>query len=67
MTPLLELHVSKALFATPAMGRVLGATAPRCRRLTASLFDPYRPELRHMRGLRPKWREKHARDAGFAS
>ena len=34
------------------------------RRLTASLFDPYRPELHYMRGPGPKWREKHARGAG---
>jgi len=67
MSPFLELHVSKALFATPAPGRVFGATARRCRRLTASLFDPYRPELHYMRGPGPKWREKHAQDAGFAS
>ena len=31
----------------------------RWRRLTASLFDPYRPELHYMRGPGPKWREKH--------
>jgi len=67
MNPFLELHVSKALFATPALERVFGATARRCRRLTASLFDPYRPELHYMRGPGPKWREKHAQDAGFAS
>jgi hypothetical protein len=54
MGSFLELHVSKALFATPALERVLGATARRCRRLTASLFDPYRPELHYMRGPRPK-------------
>ena len=65
MIRLLESHVFKALFATP--GRVLGATARRWRRLTASLFDPYRPELHYMRGPGPKWREKHARIAGFAS
>jgi hypothetical protein len=48
-------------------GRVLGATARRWRRLTTSLFDPYRPELHYMRGPGPKWRAKHARGAGFAS
>ncbi len=31
----------------------------RWRRLTGSLFDPYRPELHYMRGPGPKWREKH--------
>jgi hypothetical protein len=61
MSRFLESHVSKALFAPP--GRVLGATARRWRRLTASLFDPYRPELHYMRGHGPKWREKHARGA----
>jgi hypothetical protein len=59
MSPFLESHVSKALVAIP--GRVLGATALRWRRLTASLFDPYRPEMHYMRGPGPKWREKHAR------
>jgi hypothetical protein len=32
----------------------------RWRRLTASLRDPYRPELHYMRGPGPKWRGKHA-------
>jgi hypothetical protein len=31
----------------------------RWRRLTGSLFDPYRPELHYMRGPGPKWRQKH--------
>ncbi len=31
------------------------------RTLGKDLFDPYRPELHYMRGLGPKWREKHAR------
>jgi hypothetical protein len=65
MSRFLESHVSRALFATP--GRVLGATAQRWRRLTASLFDPYRPELHYMRGPGPKWREKHARAPEFMS
>ena len=54
--------VSRLLFATPALGRVVGVTA-RWRRLAAPLFDPYRPELHYMRGPGPKWREKHAQDA----
>ena len=33
----------------------------RWRRLTGSLFDPYRPELHYMRGPGPKRRRKHAR------
>jgi hypothetical protein len=53
-------YVSRVLFATPASGRVVGATARRWHRLTAPLFDPYRPELHYMRGPGPKWREKHA-------
>jgi hypothetical protein len=60
-------YVSRVLFATPASGLVLGAPARRWRRLMAPLFDPYRPELHYMRGPGPKWREKHARGAGFAS
>jgi hypothetical protein len=60
----LQSYVSRVLFATPSPDRVLGATAQRWRRLTASLFDPYRPELHYMRGPGPKWREKHARGAG---
>ena len=27
----------------------------RWRKLTSSLFDPYRPELHYMRGPGPKW------------
>ena len=38
----------------------------RWRRLTVSLFDPYRPELHYMRGPGPKWREKHASRGGSA-
>jgi hypothetical protein len=67
MSTFSNLYVSRVLFATPAPERVLGATARRWRRLTAPLFDPYRPELHYMRGPGPKWREKHARGAGFAS
>ena len=58
-----ESYVPRALFATPALGRVVGLTARRWHRLTASLFDPYRPELHYMRGPGPKWRERHAPDA----
>jgi hypothetical protein len=39
----------------------------RGRRLSGLLFDSYRPELHYMRGPGPKWREKHARSAEFAS
>jgi hypothetical protein len=59
-----DSYVSGVLFATPALGHVLTVTALRWRRLAAPLFDPYRPELHYMRGPGPKWREKHAQDAG---
>jgi hypothetical protein len=67
MSTLTDSYVSRVLFANHASGRVLGATARRWRRLTTSLFDPYRPELHYMRGPGPKWRAKHAGGAGCAS
>jgi hypothetical protein len=67
MSTFADLYVSRVVFASPAAGRVLGATARRWRRLTTSLFDPYPPELHYMRGPGPKWRPKHARGAGRAS
>jgi hypothetical protein len=63
MSTFSDSHVSRLLFVTPALDRVVGLTARRWRRLAAPLFDPYRPELHYMRGPGPKWREKHARDA----
>jgi hypothetical protein len=42
----------------------ISPTARRWRRVTASLFDVYRPELHYMRGPGPKWQEKRARRAG---
>jgi hypothetical protein len=63
MSTFSDSYVSRLLFATPALGRVVGVTARRWRRLASPLFDPYRPELHYMRGPGPKWREKHARDA----
>jgi hypothetical protein len=57
-----DSYVPRLLFATPVLGRVVGVTARRWRRLAAPLFYPYRPELHYMRGRGPKWREKHARD-----
>ena len=63
MSTFSDSYVSRVLFATPALGRVVSVTARRWGPLTASLFDPYRPELHYMRGPGPKWREKHARDA----
>jgi len=67
MSTLADSYVSRVLFACPTPGRVLGAAARRWRRLTTSLFDPYRPELHYMRGPGPKWRAKHAGSAGFAT
>jgi len=62
MSTFSDSYVSIVFFATPAVGRVVGVTARRWRRLAALLFDPYRPELHYMRGPGPKWRDKHARD-----
>jgi hypothetical protein len=63
MSTFSDSYVSRPLFAIPALGRVVGVTARRWRRLAAPLFDPYRPELHYMRGPGPKWREKRAQDA----
>ncbi|MPZ41590.1 MAG: hypothetical protein GEU95_26805 [Rhizobiales bacterium] len=51
-----DSYVLRVLF-TRASGS--DTTAWRWHRLTASLLDPYRPELHYMRGPGPKWREKH--------
>jgi hypothetical protein len=45
--------------------RAVDTFARRWRWLRASVCDPYRPELHYMRGPGPKWREKHARGAGW--
>jgi peptidoglycan/LPS O-acetylase OafA/YrhL len=45
--------------------RAVDAVARRWRWLSASVCDPYRPELHYMRGPGPKWREKHGRGAGW--
>ena len=44
-----------------------GVMAEILRTLKSDFFKPYRPELHYMRGPGPKWREKHARSAEFAS
>jgi len=64
MSTVMTSFVSNVLFAKhePSFGVDRGRW--RWRRLTASLLDPYRPELHYMRGPGPKWREKHARGAG---
>jgi hypothetical protein len=64
MSTFADSYVSRVLFASHAPQRVLGATARRWRRLTTSLFNPYRPELHYPD---PKWRAKHAGGAGCAS
>ena len=67
MSTIADSYVSRVLFLSPVPVRVLDATARRWRRLTTSLFDPYRPELHYMRGPGPRWRAKHARGAVCAS
>jgi hypothetical protein len=67
MTAFADSYVSRVLFASPVPRQILGAPGRRWRRLTTSLFDPYRPELHYMRGPGPKWRAKHAPGAGSAS
>jgi hypothetical protein len=57
-------YVLRVLLALPTLTRGLDGAAQWWRSLTTSLFDPYRPERYYMRGPGPKWREKHARDAG---
>jgi hypothetical protein len=57
MTMLSDSYVMRVLLA-PARG--FDTRAQRWRRhVSASLFDPYRPELHYMRGPGPKWRAKH--------
>jgi hypothetical protein len=58
-----DSYVCGVLFSAPPLGCIVSATAWRWRRLTASQFDPYRPELHYMRGPGPKWREKYPRCA----
>jgi len=41
--------------------KAVDAVARRWRWLSASVCDPYRPELYYMRGPGPKWREKYDR------
>ena len=57
-------YVRQALL-VPSHG--VDACRRRWRRLTSSLFDPYRPELHYMRGPGPKWREKHRQTANDAA
>jgi hypothetical protein len=61
MSAFSDSYASKVLFPAPPPPRSPDATARRWRRLSAWLFDSYRPELYYMRGPGPKWREKHGR------
>jgi hypothetical protein len=56
-----ESYVSRVLFAMPHPICGPGTIAAQWRRLRATVFDPYRPDLHYMRGPGPKWREKHSR------
>ena len=47
-----------------APARHLDRTCHRWHRLSAALFDSYRPEQHYMRGPGPRWREKHQQDHG---
>jgi hypothetical protein len=60
-----DSYVLRVLLATPTPARTLDKVARRWRWLRTSLVDPYRPELYYMRGPGPKWRQKHARGAGW--
>jgi hypothetical protein len=59
-----DSYVLRVLLATPRRARSMETVARRWRWLRTSAVDPYWPELYHMRGPGPKWREKHARCAG---
>jgi hypothetical protein len=58
MSAFSDSYVSRVLFAAPVSRRSLDATARRWRRLRASLFESYRPELYYMRGPRTKMARK---------
>ena len=64
MSTFSDSYVSRLLFATPALDRVVGVTARRWRRLAAPLFDPYRPELPLHAWPRPKM-AREARQCGI--
>jgi hypothetical protein len=64
MSTFTDSYVLKVLLATRAPTQAVDALARRWRWLSASVCDPYRPELHYMRGPGPKWRDKHARGAG---
>ena len=60
-----DSYVLRVLLVTHTPTCAVDAVVLRWRWLRASVCDPYRPELHYMRGPGPKWREKHARGAGW--
>ena len=58
-----DSYVVRVLLTASMPVRRVDALSGRWRRLTSSLFDPYRPELHYMRGPGPKWRERQVREA----
>jgi hypothetical protein len=64
MSKFTDSYVLRVLLATSAPTQAVDAVARRWRWLSASVCDPYRPELYYKRGPGPKWRDKHARGAG---
>ena len=64
MSEFSDSYVSRVLLAPHTPTRAVDVVARRWRWLSASVFDPYRPELHYMRGPGPKWREKHVRITG---
>jgi hypothetical protein len=65
MSKFSDSYVLRVLLAARTPAHTADAVARRWRRLSASVCDPYRPELHYMRGPGPKWREKHGRGAGW--
>jgi hypothetical protein len=65
MSEFSDSYVSRVLFTTRTPACAVDAVVRRWRWVRASVCDPYRPELHYMRGPGPKWREKHARGAGW--
>jgi hypothetical protein len=66
MSEFSDSYILRVLLARPhTPTRAVDTVARRWRWLRASVCDSYRPELHYMRGPGPKWREKHARGAGW--
>ena len=59
MSATIGSYVCTVLFAKHQPSYGIDPGRWRWRRLTGTLFDPYRPELHYMRGPGPKWRAKH--------